>query len=64
MLSSVLCCGCSCIDGKKWQCFEVIDEGMFTEKEFNVASKNIANYFRGLSDFNKDGINKYTVSLK
>ena len=52
------------VDGKKMQCFDMIDEGMFTEKNFNVASKAIANYFRGLSDFNADGINKYTVVLK
>lgn len=52
------------INGKKMQCFEMIDKGMFTEKNFNVASKSIANYFRKLSDFNADGINKYTVVLK
>ena len=52
------------VDGKKMQCFEMIDEGMFTEKNFNAACKAIANYFRGLSDFNADGINKYTVVLK
>lgn len=52
------------VDGKKMQCFEMIDEGMFTEKKYNAASKTIANYFRGLSDFNAGGINKYTVVLK
>lgn len=52
------------VDGKKMQCFEMIDEGMFTEKNFNAASKSIANYFRRLPDFNTDGINKYTVVLK
>ena len=51
------------VDGKKMQCFEMIDEGMFTEKNFNAASKAIANYFRNLSDFNTDGIKKYTVVL-
>lgn len=52
------------VDGKKMQCFEMIDEGLFTEKNFNAASKAIANYFRGLSDFNTESINKYTVKLK
>lgn len=51
-------------NGKKMQCFEMIDEGIFTEKNFNAASKAIANYFRGLPDFNADGINKYSVILK
>ena len=50
------------VDGKKMQCFEMIDAGMFTEKNFNVVSK--ANYCRGLNGFNADGINKYTVVLK
>ena len=52
------------VDGKKMQCFEMIDEGVFTEKNFNAATKAIANYFRGLSDFKADSINKYTVVLK
>lgn len=52
------------VDGKKRQCFEMIDEGMFTEKEFNAVSEAIADYCRGLSDFNKDGINKYTAVIK
>lgn len=52
------------IDGKKMQCFEMIDEGMFSEKSFNIASKAIANYFRKLPDFNAEGINKYNVFLK
>lgn len=51
-------------NGKKMQCFEMIDEGIFTEKNFNAASKAIANYFRGLPDFNANGINKYSVVLK
>lgn len=52
------------VDGKKMQCFEMIDAGMFTEKNFNVVSKAIANYCRGLNGSNADGINKYTVVLK
>ena len=52
------------VDGKKMQCFEMIDAGMFTKKNFNVVSKAIANYCRGLNGFNADGINKYTVVLK
>ena len=51
------------VDGKKMQCFEMIDNGLFTEKKFNTASKAIANYFRGLPDFKQDDINKYTVLL-
>lgn len=52
------------VNGKKKQCFEMIEEGAFTEKKFNIASKAIANYCRELADFNSNGINKYTVVLK
>lgn len=52
------------VNGKKMQCFEMIDEGMFTEKSFNAVSKTIVNYFRELADFNAEGINKYTLTLK
>ena len=45
------------ISGKKMQC-------MFTEKNFNIISKAIANHFRGLPNFNTDSINKYTITLK
>lgn len=52
------------VDGKKMQCFEMIDNGVFTENNFNIASRAIANYFRELPDFKKDDINKYTLVLK
>ena len=52
------------VDEKKMQCFEMIDTGFFTEKNFNTASKAVANYFRGLPDFKKDDINNYTLVLK
>lgn len=49
------------VNGKKMQCFQMIDDGLFTEKAFNTFSKMIAKYIRELPDFNKDGINRYTV---
>lgn len=52
------------VDGKRKQCFQMIDDGQFTEKNFNIFSKAIANYVRELPDFNKNGINKYSVVLK
>lgn len=42
----------------------MIDNGMFTEKDFNAVSKAIANYIRRQPAFNKDGINRYAVVLK
>lgn len=52
------------VEGKKMQCFQMIDNGQFTEKKFNIFSKTIANYVRELPDFNGNGINRYTVVLK
>ena len=52
------------VNGKRKQCFQMIDDGQFTEKNFNIFSKAIANYVRELPDFNKNGINKYSVVLK
>ena len=48
----------------KMQCFEMIDNGMFTEKNFDVVSKDIANYVRKLPEFDVEGINKYTIILE
>ena len=50
------------INGKRMQCFEMIDEGIFTEKDFNEASKAIANFCRAQTNFNTNGINKYSFS--
>lgn len=51
------------INGVKMQCFEMIDKGLFTEKEFNSISRNIANYCRALPEFNKSGLNKYRLTF-
>lgn len=51
------------VDGKKRQCFQMIDDGMFTEKDFNAVSKAIADYVRKQPSFKKDGVNRYHVVL-
>lgn len=52
------------VDEKKMQCFEMIDERMFSEKSFNTVSKAIADYLRKLPNYNAEGINKYAVVLR
>lgn len=52
------------VDGKKMQCFQMIDDGLFTEKNFNTAAKAIAAYVREQPDFRQDGINRYHVVLE
>ena len=51
------------VNGKKMQNFEMIENEMFTEKEFNNVSKNIANYIRKMPNFDQSKVNKYTIIL-
>ena len=60
------------ISGKKMQCFEMIDKGMFIEKNFNIISKAIAKQNKKTPADNRSNavikaaniINKYTITLK
>lgn len=52
------------VNGKRMQCFQMIDAGLFSEKAFHAVSKSIADYVRKLPDFNPTGPNRYTVVLK
>lgn len=52
------------VDGRKMQCFQMIDEEMFTEKEFNKFSKAFVDYVRSLPEFDMEHINRYDVKLK
>lgn len=52
------------VDGKRLQCFEMIDVGLFTEKEFKDVSKAVAEHLRSRSDFKTDGVNKYEFLLE
>lgn len=52
------------VNGKRMQCFEMIDNGIFSEKNFNIVSSNIANYCRQLPDFDVNGVNRYAINLK
>jgi len=49
------------IGGKEKKHFEMIDEGLFTEDDFDRVSEAIANHYRSLPDFDKNKVNKYTV---
>lgn len=52
------------ISGKEKQCFEMIDEGLFTENDFDKVAKTIADYYRSLPSFDENKLNKYTVFLR
>lgn len=51
------------VNGKRMQCFEMIDGGILSEKKFNAVSKDIANFCRKQVDFKENEINKYVVTL-
>lgn len=51
------------IDGKKMQCYEMVDDGLIKEKELDVIFKDIANYVRNTSEFTKGITNKYLFSI-
>lgn len=46
------------VDGKKNQCFDMIDSGIIKEKEFDITVKAIAKYIRTLPEYKKGEINK------
>lgn len=52
------------IGEKRMQSIQMVEDGHFTEKEFNAFSKKVANYIRKMPNFDKHGINKYKVLLK
>ena len=52
------------VDGRKMQCFQMIDEGLFSEKLFRAVAKAVAAYARTLPDFKQDSINHYNIVLK
>ena len=51
------------INGKRKQCFDMIDEGLFNEKDFDVVAKAVAQYARNTVDFKKGEINKYSIVI-
>ena len=52
------------IGEKRMQCLQMVEDGYFTEKDFNIFSKNIAKYIRKLPSFDELITNKYKVVLK
>ncbi|MEG2428774.1 MAG: hypothetical protein RSA99_00145 [Oscillospiraceae bacterium] len=51
------------VDGKKMQCFEMVDDGLIKEKELDIVSKSIANNFRKSSSYESGKINEITISI-
>lgn len=52
------------IEGEKHQCFDMIDNGIIKEKEFDVTVKQLARYIRASSEYRSGQINKFTITGK
>lgn len=46
------------LDGVKYQCYDMIDNGMLKEKEFDTVVMQIAEYIRNCSEYRTGEINK------
>lgn len=51
------------INGERHQCYEMIEDGIFSEEDFDIVAKEIADYIRGMDCFKKEGINKFDVVM-
>ena len=51
------------INGKRMQCFDMIDEGLIKEKDFDICAKAIAQYARSTAGFKTGEVNKYTFTF-
>lgn len=50
------------IDGKKRQCYDMIDNGEIDEDDFDRTAKQIALYIRSSNEFQKGKLNKFYFS--
>ena len=48
------------LDGVKYQCYEMIDNGIFKEKDFDTIVKQIAEYIRNCPEYHPGEINKFS----
>lgn len=51
------------INGKKYQCYDLVEIGLIDEKKLDDTFKNIANYIRTCSDYKDGKVNKYTFHI-
>lgn len=51
------------IDGKKMQCYDMVDDGLLDEKDLDEVSKHIANYIRSTASYEGGKINKITITI-
>ena len=49
-------------NGKRHQCFDMVDEGKLNPEELKQCQREIAEYIRKQADFDAEKINKYRFS--
>ena len=52
------------IEGIKRQCFDMIDDGVIKEKDFDVMAKQLAKHVRACPEFRPGEINKFFFVAK
>ena len=50
------------IEGVKYQCYDMIDEGRIEEKDFDVLVKQIAKYVRMSPEYRHGEVNKFSFT--
>lgn len=51
------------INGKKMQCFDMVDDGLIQEKDMDAVADSIAEYVRKTSFYESGKINKILVKI-
>lgn len=51
------------INGQRFQNFQMIDEGLFSENDFDTFAKNIAEYIRSKDYFKSGEVNKFSFEI-
>lgn len=51
------------VDGKKMQCFDMVDDGLIKEKDLDTVSQSIVDYIRKSSSYESGKINKITTTI-
>lgn len=52
------------IDGVKYQCYDMIDKGVFEEKVFDTIIKQIVKHIRNCPEYHSGIINKFFFTIK
>lgn len=51
------------VDGKKMQCYDMVDDGVIQEKDMDAVTESIAKYVRKMSSYKNGRINKILVEI-